>query len=257
MAVIVAFAPTCGRRYDVASLGSLSRCQLLSMPRLLAVDTATEACSVALGNSGRIVESHIYGPREHMQQLLPMIDDLLDEAGVSLRDLDAIAFGRGPGSFTGLRIGLGVVQGLAFATGLPLIPVSTLATLAQSAVSDALQPGDRILAAIDARMGEVYWGWFELDAERRVFAIGAEQVSSPEQVDPAEVGVAWIGVGTGWSYIDRLPSGARHIDAALLPHAGALLRLALPLWEQGAMVSAEEAVPVYLRDDVAWPQGQS
>ncbi len=227
------------------------------MPRLLAVDTATEACTAALGNSGRIVESHIYGPREHMQQLLPMIDALLDDAGVGLRDLDAIAFGRGPGSFTGVRIGLGIVQGLAFATGLPLIPVSTLATLAQSAVGDVVAPGDRILAAIDARMGEVYWGWFELDVERRVVAVSAERVSPPEQVELPAVGVAWIGVGTGWCYVDRLPAGARLVDATLLPHAGALLRLALPLWEQGATVSAEEAVPVYLRDDVAWPQGQA
>ena len=225
------------------------------MPRLLAVDTATEACSAALGNSGRIVENHIYGPREHMQQLLPMIDELLDEAGVSLRDVDAIAFGRGPGSFTGVRIGLGIVQGLAFATGLPLIPVSTLAALAQSGVTDAVACGDRILAAIDARMGEVYWGWFELDGERRVVALGAERVSAPEQVESAPAAARWIGVGSGWCYAERLPTGAHRIDAALLPHAGALLRLALPLWEQGATVTAEEAVPVYLRDNVAWPQG--
>ncbi len=226
------------------------------MPRLLAVDTATEACSVALGNSGRVVEEHLYGPREHMQQLLPMIEALLDEAGVSLRDLDAIAFGRGPGSFTGVRIGLGVVQGLAFATQLPLIPVSTLATLAQSAVNDELQPSDRILAAIDARMDEVYWGWFELNAERRVVAVGEERVSPPQLVTPAEAGVDWIGVGSGWRHASRLPTGARRIDAELLPHASALLHLALPLWEQGQTVSAEAAVPVYLRDDVAWPQGQ-
>ncbi len=227
------------------------------MPRLLAIDTATEACSVALGNSGRVVESHIYGPREHMQQLLPMIDALLDDAGVSLRDLDAIAFGRGPGSFTGVRIGLGVVQGLAFATGLPLIPVSTLATLAQSAVDESLRPGDQVLAAIDARMGEVYWGWFRLGDDRRVVAVGDERVSPPEQVTPPPAGVAWIGAGTGWCYAERLPSGAHRIDAERLPQAGALLHLALPLWEQGATVTAEEAVPVYLRDDVAWPQSHS
>jgi tRNA threonylcarbamoyladenosine biosynthesis protein TsaB len=226
------------------------------MPRLLAVDTATEACSVALGNSGRIVEQHIYGPREHMQQLLPMIEALLDDAGVSLRDVDAIAFGRGPGSFTGVRIGLGVVQGLAFATGLPLIPVSTLATLAQSAVTDALRPGDRILAAIDARMDEVYWGWFELDGEGYVVAVSDEHVSLPERVDSPVADSSWIGVGSGWRHAGRLPAGARAIDAGLLPHASALLQLALPLWEQGAVVGAEEAVPVYLRDDVAWPQSQ-
>lgn len=226
------------------------------MPRLLAIDTATEACTVALGNSGRVVESHIYGPREHMQQLLPMIDALLDDAGVALRDLDAIAFGRGPGSFTGMRIGLGVVQGLAFATGLPLIPVSTLAVLAQSAVSDAVQGGERILAAIDARMGEVYWCWFELDADRCVVAVSSERVSPPEQVEPPPAGIAWIGVGTGFCYAERLPAGARSVDAELLPHASALLRLALPLFEQGATVAAEEALPVYLRDNVAWPQSQ-
>lgn len=124
--------------------------------RILAIDTATEACSVALWNNGEKHALFEICPREHTQRILPMVQQVLAESGVTLNQLDALAFGRGPGSFTGVRIGIGIAQGLAMGAELPMIGVSTLATMAQGAfrVTGATQ----VLAAIDARMGEVYWG---------------------------------------------------------------------------------------------------
>jgi len=222
------------------------------MPRFLALDASTEACSVAYCGEHGVTELFVEAPREHMQRLLPMVDEVLAGQGLALRDLDAIAFARGPGSFTGLRICLGVVQGLAFGANLPVIPVSTLAALAQSALDVHPVPaGARILSAIDARMDEVYWGRFECGVDGLVRALGDEQVSAPEQViAPAPL---CFGIGSGWNYGARMPRDAcAVIDAAALPRAGAVARLALPLWSAGAAVSAEEALPVYLRDNVAW-----
>lgn len=225
------------------------------MPRLLALDTSTEACSVAYCDDRGVVERFVEAPREHMQRLLPMVDELLGERGVALRDLDAIAFARGPGSFTGLRICLGVVQGLAFGADLPVIPVSTLAALAQSAIeAHALAVRSHVLSAIDARMDEVYWGWFQCGDDGLVRAVGDERLGAPETVTPIEAAAAQcFGVGSGWNYGARMPrSACAMIDASLLPRAGAVARLAVPLWAAGATVSADQALPVYLRDNVAW-----
>lgn len=223
------------------------------MARILALDTSTEACSVALIDGEHIEERFVVAPREHMLRLLPMVDALLAAHQLTLAQLDAIAFGRGPGSFTGLRICLSVVQGLAFGAGLPVVPVSTLATLAQGA---GAPPDSLILAAIDARMDEVYWGWFHAGADGLVQAVGGEAVSPPEQVVMAAGAAAprsVVGVGTGFGYGERLAPGAfQQVDAAALPRARDLLALALPAWQRGEAVAAEEAVPVYLRDQVAW-----
>lgn len=229
------------------------------MPRLLAIDTSTDACSVALSHGTEIVEQCVVAPREHMLRLLPMVDELLARQGVALGDLDAIAFGRGPGSFTGLRICLGVVQGLAFGAGLPVIPVSTLAALAQGAVETRrLAAGSHVLAALDARMNEVYWGWFRVTESGLVEAAGEERVSPPEALAMIAGVAGWHGVGSGWSYRERIAlADAGSIDAAALPRAGAVARLALPLWQRGETVAAEQALPVYLRDDVAWPKVQT
>jgi tRNA threonylcarbamoyladenosine biosynthesis protein TsaB len=185
-----------------------------------------------------------------MLRLLPMVDELLAERDLKLRDLDAIAFARGPGSFTGLRICLGVVQGLAFGAQLPVIPISTLAALAQTGATD-LREGTRILSAIDARMDEVYWGWFEKAANGLVRSLNAEQLSAPERVESIFSGGAAIGVGSGWSYQPRLDAaGFAHIDATLLPRASAVVALALPIWNANGAVDVEQALPVYLRDQV-------
>ena len=221
------------------------------MPRLLALDSSTEACSVALLDGDVVFERYLEAPREHMLRLLPMVDELLRERGLTLRDLDAITFARGPGSFTGLRICVGMVQGLAFGVDLPVIPISTLAVLAQAGVTAELSAGTHILSAIDARMDEVYWAWFQLNAAGLVESVGDEQLSAPERVDCGISFTRKIGVGSGWQYRPRLSDdGFSQIDETLLPRAAAILQLALPLWLAGAAVDVEQALPVYLRDKV-------
>lgn len=131
--------------------------------RILAIDTATEACSAALWNDGTLSAHFEICPREHTQRILPLVQDVLNESGTLLTELDALAFGRGPGSFTGVRIGIGIAQGLALGAELPMIGVSTLATMAQGAWRKT--GATRVLAAIDARMGEVYWAEYQRDEQ--------------------------------------------------------------------------------------------
>lgn len=227
------------------------------MARILALDTSTEACSAALRVNGTLLERYEVAPREHMRRLLPMVDDLLAQCEWRLGHLDAIAFGRGPGSFTGLRICLSVVQGLAFGAGLPVLPVSTLAALAQTSVNHGkTQESAAVLAAIDARMGEVYWGWFAVGDDRIVQALGDEHVSAPGLVTGTAEQSVHYGAGTGWRYAGDLPMQTmRGFDAELLPRASGVLTLAEPRWGAGDRVAAEDAVPVYLRDEVAWQKG--
>ncbi|MCY1285447.1 tRNA threonylcarbamoyladenosine biosynthesis protein TsaB [compost metagenome] len=192
-------------------------------------------------------------PRLHAQRLLPMIQALLAEAGVPLTALDAIAFGRGPGAFTGVRIAIGVVQGLAFALDRPVLPVSDLAVLAQRAHRE--QGVDQVAAAIDARMDEVYWGCYRLDAgEMRL--VGAEAVLPPERASlPRDASGDWYGAGTGWgTFAARIPLEVSGQSPALLPHAEDLLALARFAWARGEGLPADQAQPVYLRDNVATPK---
>ena len=223
------------------------------MTTLLALDTATEACSVALLHDGRVLSHYEVIPRMHAQRLLPMIKDLLAQAGVALSAVDGIAFGRGPGAFTGVRIAIGVVQGLAFALERPVLPVSTLAVLAQRALRE--QGAQQVAAAIDARMDEVYWGCYRAEqGEMRL--VGQEAVLPPEHVLlPAGVSGDWYAAGTGWgSYGDRLPVMASGAAQVLLPHAQDLLALANFAWARGEALPADMAQPVYLRDNVATPK---
>ncbi|MBD8493556.1 tRNA (adenosine(37)-N6)-threonylcarbamoyltransferase complex dimerization subunit type 1 TsaB [Pseudomonas syringae] len=224
------------------------------MTTLLALDTATEACSVALLHDGKVLSHYEVIPRLHAQKLLPMIQDLLAQAGVARSALDAIAFGRGPGAFTGVRIAIGVVQGLAFALDRPVLPVSNLAVLAQRAQRE--HGATQVAAAIDARMDEVYWGCYRPTAgEMRL--VGAEAVLPPEQVLlPGDAAGDWFGAGTGWGYAPRLPVSLKGMDASLLPHAHDLLSLATFAWQRGEALPADDAQPVYLRDKVATPKGQ-
>lgn len=222
------------------------------MTTLLALDTATEACSVALLYDGKVTSHYEVIPRQHAQKLLPMIKQLLADSGVALSAVDAIAFGRGPGAFTGVRIAIGVVQGLAFALERPVLPVSNLAALAQGALR---QHGvQQVAAAIDARMDEVYWGCYQAhDGEMRL--LDQERVIAPERVVLPEGG-QWFGAGTGWGYGERLGVQVERCDAQALPHALDILSLAGHAWARGEAVVAEQAQPVYLRDNVATPKAR-
>ena len=222
--------------------------------KILAIDTATEACSAALYLDGEISQHYRVAPREHSHIILPMIEQLLTDAGLKLAELDALAFGRGPGSFMGVRIAAGVTQGIAFAWNLPVVPVSTLAAIAQTAY---LQTGaSQVLSAIDARMNEVYWGAYRLSENDCMQLDGKEYVIAPKQV-PVSGDGGWTGAGSGWSaYGDALTAavGAERLTGQLddcLPSADAIARLAVVDYQAGRTVPAAKAVPVYLRDNVA------
>ena len=222
------------------------------MTTLLAIDTATEACSAALLHGGRVFHRFEIIPRLHAQRLLPMVDELLTESGVSLDEIDALVFGRGPGAFTGVRIATGMVQGLAFASAKPVIAISNLAALAQRGWRE--YGAERVCAAIDARMDEVYWGCFER-VDGVMQAASAEVVCAPERVTVPDGFQAQLGCGTGWSYADRLAVAAPASAADMLPDARDLLDLAMPAWNAGATLDAADAQPIYLRDQVATPKG--
>ncbi|MFC1664869.1 tRNA (adenosine(37)-N6)-threonylcarbamoyltransferase complex dimerization subunit type 1 TsaB [Pseudomonadota bacterium] len=217
--------------------------------KLLAVETATEACSVALWLDGQVRETCNQQPHGHARTLLPMIQSILDQAGVNLSELNAIAYGKGPGSFTGLRVGLGVVQGLALARKLPVISVSSLASLAQG------QAGKNILAALDARMGQVYWGAYQRRQNDRVELTGQEQVNLPTEIQ-APGDVPWKGAGSGWDvYPDTLSQriGERLIswEPQQFPRAIHTATLAVAEYNLGRAVAAEYSSPEYIRNQVA------
>lgn len=222
------------------------------MTTLLALDTATEACSVALLHEGRVLSRYEVIPRLHAQRVLPMVQEVLAEAGIALAAVDAIAFGRGPGAFTGVRIAVGVVQGLAFALGRPVLPISNLAVMAQRAHRE--HAATQVATAIDARMDELYWGCYRLEGGEMRLA-GVEAVLPPEQAAlPRDASGEWFGAGTGWAFASRIPVQVQAMDAGLLPHAVDLLTLAGFAWARGEAVDAELAQPVYLRDNVATPK---
>ena len=224
------------------------------MSTLLALDTATEACSVALLHDGKVTSHYEVIPRLHAQKLLPMIKDLLAEAGIELSAVDAIAFGRGPGAFTGVRIAIGVVQGLAFALERPVLPISNLAVLAQRAFRE--HGATQVASAIDARMDEVYWGCYREQAGEMCLA-GVEAVLPPEVAAlPDGASGEWFGAGTGWGYAERLSLKPYAMDAGMLPHAEDLLALARFAWARGEAITADDARPVYLRDKVATPKAR-
>ncbi|HHU0689301.1 tRNA (adenosine(37)-N6)-threonylcarbamoyltransferase complex dimerization subunit type 1 TsaB [Citrobacter sp. Marseille-Q3906] len=223
--------------------------------RILAIDTATEACSVALWNDGNIKAHFELCPREHTQRILPMVQDILADDGTTLTEIDALAFGRGPGSFTGVRIGIGIAQGLALGAELPMIGVSTLATMAQGAWRKT--GAMRVLAAIDARMGEVYWAEYQRDEDGVWHGEETEAVLTPEQVHERLLQLSgdWATVGTGWSAWPELgkDSGLMLIDGGvLLPAAEDMLPVATQMLAAGKTVAVEHAEPVYLRNTVAW-----
>lgn len=220
--------------------------------KLLAIDTATEACSVAAFLDGQVVERFETAGRSHTERLMPMVQQVLGDSGLSLAQLDGLVCGIGPGSFAGVRIGVGFVKGLALALDRPVVGVSSLPALALRAMR---QGADRVLAAIDARMNEVYWGVYQRGAGGLPRALQAELVAGPAEVPPAAP-AQWIAVGSGWgSYGETLRLAARvqpvQVLADALPHAEDLLRLALPEFVAGHAISADGLAPLYLRNKVA------
>ena len=216
--------------------------------RILALDTSTEYLSLALLLDNEVITEDIHAGQTHSQLILPRIGEMLRKAGVALQDMDGIAFGAGPGSFTGLRIGCGVAQGLAFGANLPVAAVSTLMAIAQG--TDAT----KVIACLDARMGEVYHAAYIKEGEtwREVSAPG---LYKPELV-PTLTGEGWTGIGSGWAaYGEVLQTAyADQVDAVFAqayPHALAIAELAEPMFAAGLGVPAAEAAPIYIRNKVA------
>lgn len=222
------------------------------MSKLLALDTSSDACSVALWNEGELVEDFQLLPRQHAQAILPQIKQLLSQAGLTLKQLDAVAFGRGPGSFTGLRIAAATAQGLALAQDLPVLPISTLQALALAAQQQYYSR--KILTLLDARMDEVYWCAWQGQEDGPV-ALMDEALSQPESVlPPAQDDQDWLLVGSGACYRERLSpllqSQLQQVIPDLYPSAGALVQLAQAAWARGEALDAAEGQPIYLRDQV-------
>ena len=219
--------------------------------KLLAVETGTEACSVALWVDGQVLERFEIAPRRHTELVLPWAGELLAEAGIVKTQLDAIAVGRGPGAFTGVRLAVALVQGMALALDKPVVPVSTLAALALPAVGD----GSTVLAAIDARMGELYLGLYGRDPERLLVAIGDEWMAPPSAPKLLTDGRV-IGVGSGFSaegqaLVTSLGDQLGRVDAQALPHAADIVRLAASAFARGEAIAADLLEPAYLRNKVA------
>lgn len=220
--------------------------------KLLAIETSSHACSVALLINNEISAIHEIAPMQQTQKILPIIDKLLRSADILLNQLDAIAFGCGPGSFTGVRIATSVAQGLGFAANLPLIPISSLAALAQAVYTDV--GWNKILVGVDARIQEVYWGMYKVNPSGLVELQGKEIVCAPENVIlPAEND--WYGAGTAWEvYSKQIPFNPIETDSSRLPMASAILDLAKAKFEKKLWVNAADALPTYLRDNVAKKQ---
>ncbi len=226
--------------------------------RILAIETCTEACSAALLDRDECVEKFELAPRRHAQLILPMVDSLLAESGLAIGQIDAIAFSRGPGAFTGVRIGTAAAQGIALGTDLPLLPVSTLACLALRGATRSQV--DHVAVALDARMSQVYVGLFS-HRSGGVTAICPEHLASPSEALMGPLS-DWVALGSGW---DKYP---RELGAAVSgkvvehlacehPHAADVARLGAAFFETSGGIAVEEAVPVYLRDQVADKRARS
>jgi len=222
--------------------------------RLLALDTATELCSVALWLDGQIIDRQISAEGGHGSTILPSIAELLAQVDLSLAALDAIAFGRGPGAFTGVRLAASVAQGLAFTIHRPLLPISDLRALAAQALALPQAP-ERVLVCQDARMQELYWGCFERRGTR-VVLLGDEQLSAPAQVHLPVDGYsgAVAGAGSGWSAYEHMGAAGAVVVSPIWPQLRPRAREIAALAAAdglGAAVPPEQALPVYLRDNVA------
>lgn len=225
------------------------------MSIILALDSSTDACSVALNIQGDIRYKFELAAKSHTQRLLPMVDELLSEAQLSLSQLDAIAFGRGPGSFTGLRICMGAVQGLAFGADLPVVPVSTLASMALSFHSQFPESNLPLLSCLDARMNEVYWGLYKIEQGLPVLD-GDEAVNAPQVLVDSEkiqyLQNQFAVIGQGWHYPAFSQLNPVILQQDIYPNAESIAKIAAKCVADGQIQSILDTLPVYLRDSVSW-----
>ena len=224
---------------------------------LLALDTSTESCSVALWHKGEKTHLDELAQRTHTKRILPMVDELLANSGINLKQVDALAFGRGPGSFTGVRVGAGIAQGLALGADLPVIAVSNLTAMAQTAFE--LHQAENVAAAIDARMNEVYFSQVKREKVRSELGeffqwnpVIEEQVCQPEKVLEQFSDLSAYRVGTGWTAYPQFKENGLEGSDIILPSAQYMLELALTDYAQNKVISALEIEPVYLRNEVTW-----
>ncbi|WP_299978339.1 tRNA (adenosine(37)-N6)-threonylcarbamoyltransferase complex dimerization subunit type 1 TsaB [uncultured Pseudoteredinibacter sp.] len=245
------------------------------MSYILALDTASDYCSVALMNpsepSSQLLEIRRHAPRQHTQLLLPMVDELLKQANITRKDLIAIAFGAGPGSFTGLRICFAVVQGLAFGLDIPVIPVSTLAAMANAQhqqlldkpLEQALSEDALYFSCLDARMNQVYWGGYRFDG-RKLIALQDDALDDPaaalekmqmlaKQAQSQKPTKLYCG-GPGWHYpeLNVFSQQATGLDQNIEPWAGDVLTIACREWADGVAENIRQVQPVYLRNEISW-----
>ncbi len=229
--------------------------------KILALDTATEVCSVALllqdhAADVRLLVRELPPGPGHSAHILSLVQAVLAEAAVPLTNIDCIAFGRGPGGFTGVRLAASVTQGLAYGAGLPVLPVSDLLAVAQQALDAG--PAGSVLVCNDARMREVYWTCATRGVSGLAASAGPERVGPPDTVQlPLQLPGPVHGAGRGFSLWpslqQRLGANLVQIHADILPRAREIARLAVPQWQAGQAVAPERAQHVYLRDDVAKP----
>lgn len=225
------------------------------MKNILAVETGTDACSVALSCGEAVKQLHEVTPRQHSQRLLAMLEELVPGGALVEQGIEAIAYGCGPGSFTGLRIAASAVQGMAYASGLPVLPVSTLATQASTAARlGHVVEGGWIFSALDARINEVYYAWYRFEAGRIESVTDAVACSPADVAAPAQCNMA-VGIGSGCLFLDEIPAlrdllTATH--AELLPQARDMIPLAREALQCGQAQTANQVQPVYVRDEINW-----
>jgi tRNA threonylcarbamoyladenosine biosynthesis protein TsaB len=225
------------------------------MTGLLAIETATDACSVAVYLNGQLSERHAIAPRQHSKLLFALLEELLPGGNLPDQGIEAIAYGCGPGSFTGLRIAASAVQGLAYSSNLPAIAVSTLAVLAQSALRlGEVEAGDVVLCALDARINEVYGAVYVFEDNLAVLREGP-WACAPSEISPDEPGLLRA-VGSGCSFLSQFPQALRtrihSNNPDLLPFARDIAPLALAKYARGEVQSPGQVQPVYVRDEITW-----
>ncbi|UMR28753.1 tRNA (adenosine(37)-N6)-threonylcarbamoyltransferase complex dimerization subunit type 1 TsaB [Massilia sp. MB5] len=226
------------------------------MPIILAIETSSEMASCALLRGDQVHSRESSGVRTHSQSVLPMIQELLAEAGIALADVDAIAYGAGPGSFTGVRTACGIAQGLGFGAAKPLLPIVTLDAMALACRQQ--HGAGAVLAVLDARMNEVYWAQYRFDGEAPL-AVLPPVLSAPEGVQPAAVDGALAACGNGFAAYAEALSGlacAAGAHAALMPHAVQIAQLGRIAFAAGQGVTAAAAQPLYLRNKVAYTKAE-